>query len=202
VWRIQDRLAESYPGVSQEMQEQPDGRVLQAYVFADPVRPRSVKVSQENFIVLFNEYGSFGEFKREALERTSAFTAEFAIQNFQHVGLRYVNHIELKRGQDIRDLRRYVNLPLDVGRFDPARIEQFMTELRLVSGDHKITVRCAMPQMPGRLSALFILDFDCYGFAGEFQSLSSTLDRFHHEIQLQFLEHIREEYKQVMRGNA
>lgn len=202
VWRIQDSLAESYPSVSQEMQAQPDARLLQAYVFANPETRRSIKVSQENFVVIFNDYGSFEDFKQEALDRVSAFTGEFAIQNFQRVGLRYVNHIELKPGQGIQDLRRYVNLPVDMERFDPASIEQMLTEFRLASGEHKITVRGAMLQMPGRENSLFILDFDCYSFAGDLRSLPSMLDDFHHKIQLQFLEHIREEYKQVMRGKA
>jgi len=202
VWRIQDSLAESYPAVSQEMQAQSDGRVLQAYVFADPEKRRAVKVSQENFVIVFNEYGSFEEFKKEALERTAAFAKEFTIQNFQRTGLRYVNHIELKPGQGLQDLRRYVNLPLDMDRFDPARIEQLLTEFRLSAGDHKITIRGALLQVPGRDSGLFILDFDCYAFAGEVDSLSGMMDKFHHDIQLQFLEHIREEYKQIMRGQA
>ena len=202
VWRIQDSLAESYPAVSQEMQGQPDGRVLQAYVFADPEKRRSVKVSQENFAVIFNEYGSFEQFKQEALERTVSFTKEFTIQNLQRTGLRYVNHIELKPGQGIQDLRRYVNLPVDTDRFDPASIEQMLTEFRLASGEHKITVRGALLQMPGRDNSLFILDFDCYAFSGDLGSLSSMLDEFHNKIQLQFLQHITEEYKQVMRGKA
>lgn len=202
VWRIQDSLAESYPAVSQEMLGQPDGRVVQAYVFGNPEKRRSIKVSQENFVIIFNEYGSFEEFKKEALDRTVAFAGEFAIQNFQRTGLRYVNHIELKPGQSVQDLRRYVNLPVDLDRFDAANIEQLLTEFRLTSGEHKITVRGALLQMPGIDSGLFILDFDCYAFSGDLGSLSSMLDEFHYKIQLQFLEHIREEYKQVMRGKA
>lgn len=202
VWRIQDSLAESFPVVTQEMQAQSDGRLLQTYVFASPEKRRSVKVSQENFVILFNEYRSFEEFKQEVLERTQAFAKEFNIQNFQRVGLRYVNHIELRPGQGIQDLRRYVNLPVDFDRFDPASIEQLLTEFRLAAGEHKITVRGALLQMPGRDNGLFILDFDCYAFSGDLGSLPKLLDEFHHKIQLQFLEHIREEYKQIMRGKA
>ena len=62
------------------MQGQPDGRVLQVYVFGNPDNRRSIRVSQENFVVIFNKYGSFEEFKQEALERTVAFAREFSIQ--------------------------------------------------------------------------------------------------------------------------
>jgi uncharacterized protein (TIGR04255 family) len=203
VWRIQDGLAESYPTVSQEVQAQTDARLLQCYVFANPEEGRSIKVSQENFVVIFNNYGSFEEFKEEALRRAEDFAGLFSIQTFQRVGLRYVNHIELTADQGVQDLQRYVNLPVDFDRFDPASIEQLLTEFRLAVGEHKITIRGALFRLPGKAGGLFILDLDCYTLAPvEIGSLTTLMDEFHHKIQVQFLEHIREEYKQVMRGNA
>lgn len=203
VWRIQDSLAESYPTVSQEMQAQADARILQIYVFANPEERRSIKVSQENFVVVFNNYGSFEEFKEEALKRAEAFAELFSIRTFQRLGLRYVNHIELTEEQGVRDLQRYVNLPVDFDRFDPASIEQLLTEFRLALGEHKITIRGALFRLPGKAGGLFILDLDCYTLASvEMASLAPLMDEFHHKIQIQFLEHIREEFKQVMRRNA
>jgi len=203
VWKIQDSLADSYPTVSQEVQPQADGRLLQLQVFANPESGRSIKASQENFVVVFNRYGSFEEFKDEAFLRCEVFAREFSIQSFQRVGLRYVNHIELGAGQGVRDLQRYVNLPVDFERFDPASIEQLLTEFRLALGEHKITIRGALIRIPGKPEGLFILDFDCYTLAPvEVGSLPTLMDEFHRKIQVQFLEHIREEYKQVMRGNT
>jgi uncharacterized protein (TIGR04255 family) len=203
VWRIQDKLAESYPTVSQEVQLQPDARALQSYVFANPEEKRTVKVSQENFAVVFNNYGSFEEFKDEALRRAEYFAGQFDIKTFQRVGLRYVNHIQLTPDQGVQDLQRYVNLPIAFDRFDPASIEQLLTEFRLSAGEQKITIRGALFRLPGTAGGLFILDLDCYTLTPvELGSLSLLMDDFHHKIQIQFLEHIREEYKQVMRGNA
>lgn len=203
VWRIQDSLAESYPSVNEEMQAQPDGRLLQAWVFGNLAERRTIKVSQENFVVIFNKYGSFEQFKEEALVRANAFTSLFQIENFLRVGLRYVNHIELGPEQGVRDLQRYVNLPIDFERFDPASIEQLLTEFRLVAGEHKINIRGALLRLPGKAGALFILDLDCYtASAVEVTSLSRLMEEFHHKIQIQFLEHIRQEYRQVMRGKA
>jgi uncharacterized protein (TIGR04255 family) len=202
VWRIQDSLAESYPTVSQEVQVQPDARALQSYAFANPEERRTVKVTQENFLVVFNNYGNFEEFKEEALSRVKDFAGQFAIQTFQRVGLRYVNHIELAAEQGVKDLQRYVNLPVNFDRFDPASIEQFLTELRLADGEQKITIRGALFRLPGKAGGLFILDLDCFTQTPvEIGSLPRLMDEFHHKIQIQFLEHIREEFKQVMRGN-
>jgi uncharacterized protein (TIGR04255 family) len=202
VWRIQENLAESYPTVGQEMQPQGDGRLLQAYVFANPDEQRNIKVTQENFLIVFNQYRSFEEFKAEAVRRVKEFADEFNVQSFLRVGLRYVNHIELTAEQGVRDLQRYVNLPIDFERFDPASIEQLLTEFRLAVGEHKITIRGALLRLP-KAGGLFILDLDCFTTeAVNVQALPDLMDEFHHKIQVQFLEHIREEYKQVMRRPA
>ena len=203
VWRIQDSLAESYPAVSQETQPQDAGGPLPTYVFANAQAGRSIKVSQESFTVVFREYGSFEEFKDEALRRTDAFSDKFGIQTFHRAGLRYVNHIELAPGQGIEELKRYVNLPIDFDRFNPASIEELSTELRLAVEEHKMTIRDALLRVPGKDGSRFVLDLDCHTFAHvEVEDLPLLMDQFHRKIQIQFLEHIREEYKQMMRGEG
>ncbi len=202
VWRIQDSLAESYPAVSQEMQAL-DEHQVQAYVFGNPGTGSSIRVSQESFAVVFHQYDSFEEFKDEALRRTDAFAEKFGIQTFHRVGLRYVNHIELGPEQGVEDLKRYVNLPVDFDRFDPASIEQLSTEMRLALDEHKMTIRDELVRRPGNGGGLFVLDLDCHTFAHiEIEDLPLLMDEFHRKIQIQFLEHVREEYKQIMRGGG
>ena len=201
VWRIQDSLAESYPAVSQELLTLDTGRQVQAYVFGNSGTGSSIKVSQESFAVVFHQYDSFEEFKDEALRRTDAFADKFGIQTFHRAGLRYVNHIELAPGQGVQDLKRYVNLPIDFDRFDPASIEQLSTEIRLALEEHKMTIRDELVHRPGKGGGLFLLDLDCHTFVHvELQELPHLMDQFHRKIQIQFLEHVREEYKQIMRG--
>jgi uncharacterized protein (TIGR04255 family) len=201
IWRVQDRLAETYTEVAEENLPQPDGRILQIYVFSNPSNRRLIKVSQENFVVVFNSYGSFEEFKNEALTRVQEFSDLFEVKTYSRAGLRYVNHIELPAKDGVRLLQKYVNVPVDFDRFDPKTIEQLLTEFRLTAGNHKITVRGALIQLPTKVQQLlYILDLDCFGL-GHFESASlpSLLDEFHHHIQLRFLEHITDEYKSIMR---
>jgi uncharacterized protein (TIGR04255 family) len=201
VWRIQDRLSELYPQIGEENTPQPDGRVVRTYVFANPADRRLVKVSQENFVIVFNAYSNFEDFKAEVISRTADFSREFEVRTYQRVGLRYVNHIEVSAGGGIHQLRRYLNIPIDFERFDPDSVEQFLSEFRLGVGSHKLTVRGAMIPVPASSQQLlYILDLDCYS-VGHFESASlpALLDEFHHEIQVQFLMHTREEYKALMR---
>jgi uncharacterized protein (TIGR04255 family) len=201
VWRIQDGLAEDYPRLLEEDQLQPEGRSIHFYTFTDSAGKRTIKVSQENFLVIANQYIDFESFKAEALKHIKAFAALFEIKSFNRIGLRYINHIELP-GDDVIDrLQELVRAPIDFTRFDSETIEQFMTEFRLKAEEDALTVRGALLAVPGKpQSHLYILDLDCYSLSGSVDSLEAMIDRFHHQIQVHFLEHITENYKNYMRA--
>lgn len=203
IWRVQDKLAEAYPQLGEEELSLPGLRPVRTYVFANPADQRMIKISQENCVVIFNRYTTFEDFKAEAVARISDFSRQFDIANYQRVGLRYVNHLDLAPEDPLGALQIYVNLPVDLGRFDRGTMEQFMTEFRLQVRAHKLTIRSAFVRVPTPpQQMLYILDLDCYGFGPCTPSvLPNLLDEFHREIQIQFLEHVRAEYKRIMRGN-
>jgi uncharacterized protein (TIGR04255 family) len=202
IWRVQDRLADEYPQVGEEETPQAEGRFLHTYVFSNPSTQRLIKVSQDSLVVVFNRYTTFEDFKAEAVAQVTKFSQEFDIRTYHRAGLRYVNHIELPPGAGMQQLRKYVNAPADLTRFDPESIEQFMTEFRVRAGPHKLTLRSALIQVPTKADTLlYILDLDCYTFGVSDRSLlAELLDQFHERVQIRFLEHVTEEYKQVMRG--
>lgn len=202
IWRVQDRLAEEYPQVGEEQSAQAEGRFLSTYVFSDPSTLRLIKVSQENFVVVFNKYITFEDFKAEVVRQVTKFAEDFEIRTYHRAGLRYVNHVELPPGASVQELRKYVNAPVDFGRFDPDAMEQFMCQFQVRAGTHKLTLRSALIQVPTKAEALlYILDLDCYTFGVKDPSLlSELLDQFHERIQVRFLEHVTDEYKRIMRG--
>jgi uncharacterized protein (TIGR04255 family) len=202
VWRIQDTLAEQYPHVDEEQVPVAANRLVQTYVFANAAQQRLIKVSQENFVAIYNKYTTFEDFKAEALMRISDFSRQFDVGTYQRVGLRYVNHIQLPTEEPARALHRYVNVPVDFSKLDIDAIEQFMTEFRVKAGPHKLTIRGALIPVPTvAQNMLYILDLDCYSVGPKSaESLSGMLDEFHREIQVRFLSHITEEYKVIMRG--
>ena len=65
--------------------------------------------------------------------------------------------------------------------------------------DHMILVRTALLAGPIRT---YVLDIDAYS-----ETIKATaeigvlLDRFHDSVQRVFLDHVTDEYKQLMRGN-
>ena len=202
IWRLQDRLAESYPQIGEERITLPEMGTIQSYVFASGQEQRTIKVSQETFVVIFNRYTTFEDFKTEAVARILDFSIQFEVANYHRVGLRYVNHIALPPGDPIQGLQRYVNVPVDFDRFEVGSIEQFMTEFRLRGRLHKLTLRAALIPVPSNPEQmLHILDLDAFSHGRcTREQLPGLLDVFHTEIQVQFLQHVREEYKQVMRG--
>src|SRR5580704_4590965 len=107
-----------------------------------------IKVSQENFIVISNKYANFESFKAEALEHIKAFAGLFEIKNFNRIGLRYINHIDLPGNDVINRLQEMVRAPIDFARFNAESIEQFLTEFRLKMEEDRLTVRGALLAVP------------------------------------------------------
>ncbi|HEV7673281.1 MAG TPA: TIGR04255 family protein [Candidatus Angelobacter sp.] len=204
IWRVQDKVASSYPQVGEEETRVGDSKPLRTFVFANPTEQRLIKVSQENFVFVTLQYRSYEELKAEALKRIDDFCQEFEINSLQRIGLRYVNHIELGKKDGITALQKYVNAPVKFDEFELKQLEQFLTEFRIAIGHHKLTIRGALLQLPTDLNRLlYVLDLDCFTLGANLPAaLDKLLDEFHYAIQLQFLKHVREEYKQLMRQEA
>lgn len=206
LWRYQDIIANDYPVVSQENMLQPDGRVVVAHVFTNPAAGSVIKISESNFVVAVTKYAAYESFKAEALGRTNGFCRIFELQGFHRVGLRYINHIQLAATEPLSLLVRYVNVPLRFDQFDKRAITQLLSEFCLRFEAHQMTVRGALLQVPSPVNTyVYVLDLDCYseghteGYTES--SLEAKVDAFHHAIQVQFLQHVTDEYKQVMRAN-
>jgi uncharacterized protein (TIGR04255 family) len=203
LWRFQDQIANDYPEVSEETLLQPDGRIVSANVFTNGTTQCVIKVSQENFVFAATRYTTYENFKAEALKRARDFAGTFEIGKFQRVGLRYINHIELAAESPFPLLQRYVNVPVVFDRFDTAKITQLLSEFRMRFDTHQMTVRGALLQVPvPEKMYVYVLDLDCYLEGRTPSPLDDVLDNFHHAIQIQFLQHVTEDYKQIMRANS
>jgi uncharacterized protein (TIGR04255 family) len=198
LWRFQDRIANSYPLVSEEQHLQAGGKITSSFVFTNPDEQQLVRVSSENFAVSSSLYRTYEHFKDEALRLTRQFCELFEISGFQRVGLRYINQIHIQGNDVIESLQRFVNVPLRLERFRNRKITQLLTEVRLDGAGCKLTIRGALLPLPN--AHLYVLDLDSFSEREDFTGLEQATDRFHHEIQVQFLEHLTAEYKAVMRG--
>ena len=92
----------------------------------------------------------------------------------------------------VKPLVEFDRIPLD-------SVQQFALQMAAKLDDHMILVRTALLAGPIRT---YVLDIDAYAETVKATSeISALLDRFHDSVQRVFLDHVTDEFKQVMRGN-
>jgi uncharacterized protein (TIGR04255 family) len=202
LWKLQDQLVDEYPNTGTEaVIMQPGAGVLNVSVFQNPSAGRVIKVSQENLLIAFTSYTRFEDFKAEAISKTQKFCSTFEISGLTRAGLRYVNNITLPRPVEVATLLQFVRPLIDSERFDVTTFEQFITEVRMRYSGHMVTLRSALlpPLEDGR--RIYVLDIDCHSEGQQAaHDVEAILDRYHDTAQRFFLDHITEDYKNVMRG--
>lgn len=195
IWRLQDQLVQAYPEVGKEATMQATGAVSDVAVFQNSEERRVIKVSHSNFVIAFTRYVRFDDFKSEVLRQTEQFCGLFGIEEFSRIGLRYVNEIALPNAEP---LSKYLSPSLSFTSFPEELVDQFAVEVFAKYREHPMTVRSAL--LPG-LVRTYVLDIDCHTSARSSAAEHPILlDRFHESAQRVFLDHVTEEYKQVMRG--
>jgi uncharacterized protein (TIGR04255 family) len=203
LWRIQDAIVNEYPTVGTESVLQPSGGMVPVNIFQNPSVGRIIKVSQENFVLAFTRYTCFEDFKEEVLTRTRHFCDTFEVTSLQRIGLRYVNHIVVPRSESAAPLLRFVRPVVDFDRVSIDDVDQFVTEVRMRRSGHHVTFRGALlaPLEDGR--RVYVLDIDCHSRQQHKASeVPALLDAYHEGVQVVFLEHVTEEYKNIMRGRS
>jgi uncharacterized protein (TIGR04255 family) len=170
-------------------------------VFQNPSAGRIVKVSQQNFVIAFTTYTCFEDFKAEVMAKTKVFCEIFDVKNVTRVGLRYVNEISLPSDGERASMLRFVRPPIDFSRVGIESVEEFVNQIRIRHKNHMVLLRSALLPSQGREKHVYILDIDCHG-QGPLPTadLEGILETYHDTAQRFFLDHITEEFKDVMRG--
>lgn len=197
LWRFQEDLEAEYPDVGLETALLPNGATVSVTVFQNQVKARVIKVSPQNMALAFSAYSNFEEFKEEVLKRSARFCEIFNVPSLTRIGLRYVNEIPLPTQQP-ESMTGYVKPLLEFDRIPLESVQQFALQVAAKLEDHMILVRTAMLAGPIRT---YILDIDAYTETVKpTTEIGALLDRFHDTAQRVFLDHVTNEYKQVMRG--
>ncbi len=197
MWRFQEDLVQDYPDVGRETAILPNGSTLNVTIFQNPRAARVIKVSSYNMALAFSSYANFEEFKDEVQRRTSGFCGIFEVTSLTRIGLRYVNEIPLPT-QNPESITRYVRPLVEFDRIRLDSVQQFAMQMAASHDDHMILVRTAMLAGPIRT---YILDIDAYTeVVKPTTEIPSLMERFHHSAQRVFLDHVTDEYREVMRG--
>lgn len=199
MWRFQEDLVSEYPEVGLETALLPNGATVSVTVFQSQMKARVIKVSPQSMALAFSSYENFEEFKEEIIKRSARFCEIFQVSDLTRIGLRYVNEIPLPTQQP-ESMVAYVRPLVDFTRISLQAVQQFALQLVAKAGDHMVQVRTAMLAGPVRT---YILDIDAYTEAIKPSTqIGSLLDRFHDTAQRVFLDHVTDQYKQVMKGSS
>lgn len=170
------------------------------YAFSHQNGNLVLKAGEDRFAVLVTRYYKFESFVAELMNRVTNFCELFHIDSFKRVGLRYVNHISIPQYQSGFLLERHVIPYVDLQRIRPAKLRQFSAELLTDNGDCKFNIRTAFILNPKLTDGTYILDLDTFVESGTaLGQLHNVLETLHKQAQIEFLMHITEEYKEIMR---
>jgi uncharacterized protein (TIGR04255 family) len=196
IWRLQEQLATRYPEVGKESALQTNGTIFDVAVFSSSSECRVIKVTHQNFLIAFTRYSRFEDFREEVVTRTEQFCTTFGIDSLTRVGLRYVNEIILPTPEP-SSLLTYVRPLVTFDRFPVEQVDQLAVEIHSRYRSHLLTVRTAL--LPGVLRT-YVLDIDCHNNTEvSVRNYAAMLGDFHDSAQRLFLDHITEDYKDLMR---
>jgi len=207
VWKVQEELESEYPQLQREETQLLNTVASTSYVFTNPEQGRAARVGEDRFAIIFTQYENFEAFSSEIIKRAQRFCEMFSVERFTRVGLRYVNNIPISSEASdggVVQLSRYVQPYIDLTRTQShvTQLNQFGLEVILQRDSCLLGVRSALLKNPqSSLEKVYVIDFDAsVEEESKPEKLPELLQELHHHIQLEFLSHITEEYKQLMRG--
>lgn len=201
ICELQESLAQDYTDLSFGEESSPTETVFTYHLISKRLG-RTIKVSENRFAIILNKYTSFELFTQEVLKHTQQVCEIFRIKQITRAGLRYVNNIHIPNIGGSFPLEKFVKPYIDFERLSSAQAKQFAVEMLLNKEDCLFLVRSAfLTQTPIANAGFYILDLDAF-FEGkvEYSNLFQVLSNLHLQIQVEFLNHITEDYKQQMRG--
>ena len=200
IGEMQDQLGPQFSYSGREEILFPREPTALSYGFVHSNGTLIVKAGEDRFAVLATKYDNFELFLAEVMQWTSRFCSLFHITNFNRVGLRYINNITIQHDANSISLQRYVNPYVDLARIEPANLKQFSVELLTEKPDCKFNTRSAFNSNPLSAEGIYILDLDAFiETATVLDDLARVLELLHCQSQIEFLTHITEEYKKIMR---
>lgn len=201
---VQAMVRAEYPNFQVDEIQPVDGSPARLHTFQNTNGTRMVRVGEDRFIVAFTEYKDFDIFQTEALGRTKEFCNLFGITQFSRVGLRYINNVDVGKEGSVYQVTRVVNPYFDVKRATESGPMRFQLEVTMKKPSCFLTLRTAFAGKPvDQPNAVYLLDLDAFVLSETaFEDLEKVLNELHFQSQVEFLTHVTEAYKEVMRGRS
>jgi len=174
--------------------------------YSSATRNKHLHLHQDYCFVSYSVYESFAQLRADFLPVIDKIFELGDDIQLKRLGLRYINHIELKEPHPT-DWERYLNRDLlsifDI--HDRKQIARAFHQLFLNLGDFLVNFQYGMhnPDFPDVIRRkVFILDYDAYydGFVDDNREVHDKLDKFHGVIERLFWNSVQPALKEKMRG--
>lgn len=199
IYEVQVLLGDSYPLISREAIELESGLSETIYVFENTTQDQQMRIGEKFFTVIFYHYESFEKFLNEINKVSNIFFKAFSITTLSRVGLRYVNVIKSNNKTEL-SFRQYVKPTINFPITNRKKIKGFISEVLFQTDKYFLNNRTVFFPDNEQEEYSYILDIDAFTEETVVpEKLSEILNNLHKEIQLDFLNHITEDYKNLMR---
>lgn len=204
VCEVQALVRSHYPNFRVEEIQPVEGSPAVLHTFQNADGTRLVRVSEDRFIIAFTEYNNFELFQAEAIGRTKELCNLFGIAKFSRVGLRYINNIEVAKEGNVYQISRVVTPYFDIKRATESGPMRFQLEVTIKKPSCFLTLRTAFGGKPAdQQNAVYLLDLDAFVMSETaVEDLEKVSNELHYQNQIEFLTHVTEEYKEIMRGRS
>jgi uncharacterized protein (TIGR04255 family) len=172
--------------------------IIYNYVFQTQANAKIIKVWEDKFVFVVTKYESFEKFVKVLVEYSQNFCSIYKVTQLGRIGLRYVNNLILPEGFGVQKITEYVRPYVNLASFSYAELAQYSTESLLVKTGCSLIARSGFAS--SKSNNIYVLDIDAFieGPRGP-KDLRSIVDNLHQEVQLEFLGHVTDSYKQIMR---
>ena len=172
-----------------------DAYALEPYQFESSSRAELIRFSINRFSYIARKYDSFKVFKEKSLKYINLFSDIFKISTLKRTGLRYINHIPIKREYGMIPITKYLKFGYKLPSSIPTNPEFFQTILLTKIDDGKLRV---LIQAQGteikEMEEIIVLDFD-FSYEGDLvvSDLAKCLNDSHKHTKEVFEDLISEE---------
>lgn len=188
--------------ISPEMESE----VYKYWEFANPQNKTRCRIFNNKFVLVSNEYKSWEKhhstrgFKYIADFLLKAFFSRISINQFDRVGLRYINKVEIEDDKE-KWFKKYFIPLFNMKYYSIGEMNENLVRIRHKKGDNNnITIQSTFIKEED--TWFYILDFDAYSTKVRNESLNYRINTLHEIILKEFHSLITDECREKLRGGS
>lgn len=194
------KIRAEYPDIALPLVDNIEPYPLKNYRFTNSTGKKLIQFCLNKFSIHEAAYQGFEKFKMEALKYIKLFCKDYSIAELNRLGLRYINHILIKRDEGFINISKYLKFGYTLPEQISNKPELFHTVLLTKVNDGRLRILIQSQEIAKK--EMIILDFDFF-YEGKLQTrnLEKYIDKAHTHTKSTFESLISDEYRRVMKGD-